>query len=82
MRAAIRGLRQRQPARVVLAAPVAAPDTAAQLRAEVDDLVCLAQPEIFGAIGPFYSDFHQLSDEEVVRALAAPQTGFDETCPG
>jgi predicted phosphoribosyltransferase len=37
----------------------------------VDDLLCLAQPEVFGAIGRFYVDFHQLSDEEVVRALAS-----------
>jgi putative phosphoribosyl transferase len=76
VRAAIRGLRQRDPARVVLAVPVAPPDAVARLRGEVDDLVCLAQPEIFGAIGLFYVDFHQLSDEEVVRALKlAPSTG-------
>lgn len=75
VRAAIRGLRQRGPARVVLAVPVAPPDAVARLRGEVDDLVCLAQPEIFGAIGLFYVDFHQLSDEEVVRALKlAPST--------
>jgi len=71
MRAAIKGLRRRGPARIVLAVPVAPPDTVARLRSEVDDLVCLAQPEVFGAIGLFYVDFHQLSDEEVVRALNA-----------
>jgi putative phosphoribosyl transferase len=69
VRAAIKGLRQRNPAHVVLAVPVAPPDTVARLSAEVDDLVCLAQPQIFGAIGVFYVDFHQLSDDEVVRAL-------------
>lgn len=69
MRAAIKGLRRRDPARVVLAIPVAPPDTVGRLRNEVDDLVCLAQPEIFGAIGLFYVDFHQLSDEEVVQCL-------------
>lgn len=69
VRAAIKGLRRRDPARVVLAIPVAPPDTVGRLRNEVDDLVCLAQPEIFGAIGLFYVDFHQLSDEEVVRCL-------------
>jgi putative phosphoribosyl transferase len=42
----------------------------AQLRSEVDEVVCLAQPEVFGAIGLFYADFHQLTDDEVVRALA------------
>jgi predicted phosphoribosyltransferase len=70
VRAAIRGLRQRGPARLLLAVPVAPPETVAGLRGEVDELVCLAQPEIFGAIGRFYADFHQLSDDEVVRALA------------
>jgi putative phosphoribosyl transferase len=70
VRAAIKGLRQRRPARVVLAVPVAPPDTVARLRREVDDLVCLAQPEVFGAIGLFYADFHQLSDDEVTRGLA------------
>ena len=70
VRAAIKGLRQRRPARIVLAVPVAPPETVAQLEREVDDLVCLAQPEMFGAIGLFYIDFHQLSDDEVVRALA------------
>jgi putative phosphoribosyl transferase len=71
VRAAIKGLHQRHPARIVLAVPVAPPDTVAQLRSEVDDLVCLAQPEVFGAIGLFYADFHQLTDDEVVSALAA-----------
>jgi len=70
VRAAIRGLRKRDPARIVLAVPVAPPETVAALRREVDELVCLAQPLDFGAIGVFYVDFHQLSDEEVVRALA------------
>jgi putative phosphoribosyl transferase len=70
VRAAIRGLRRRQPARLLLAVPVAPPDTVAQLRSEVDEVVCLAQPEVFGAIGLFYADFHQLTDDEVVRALA------------
>jgi len=72
VRAAIKGLRCRQPARIVLAAPVAPPDTVAHLRGEVDELVCLVQPEVFRAIGLFYRDFHQLSDDEVVHALETP----------
>jgi len=71
MRAAIRGLRRREPARVVLAIPVAPPDAVTLLRGEADDVVCLAQPEVFGAIGVFYADFHQLSDDEVLRAIEA-----------
>ena len=81
VRAAIKGLRRRQPARIVLAVPVAPADTAAQLRGEVDDLVCLLQPEVLHAIGLFYSDFHQLSDDEVMRALTAAGDCLPET-PG
>jgi len=69
MRAALKALRRRNPARLVLAVPVAPRDTAAALRAEVDDLVCLAQPEPFHAIGLHYGDFHQVSDDEVLAAL-------------
>jgi putative phosphoribosyl transferase len=69
MRAALRGLRRRNPARLVLAVPVAPPDTIADLRREVDDVVCLAQPSFFGAIGYFYMDFHQLSDDEVIALM-------------
>jgi putative phosphoribosyl transferase len=81
VRAAIKGLRRREPARIVLAAPVAPLDTAAQLRREADDVVCLLQPEVFHAIGLFYSDFHQLSDEEVMSALTAARDCVPET-PG
>lgn len=71
VRAALQGLRHRHPARVVLAVPVAPPDTVAALRAEGHEVVCLAQPEPFYAIGLHYRDFHQLADDEVVAALAA-----------
>ncbi|HET9023191.1 MAG TPA: phosphoribosyltransferase family protein [Burkholderiaceae bacterium] len=69
VRAALRGLRQRNPGRLVLAVPVAPPETIEALRAEVDDVVCLMQPEFFGAIGYFYIDFHQLTDDEVIALL-------------
>ena len=69
MRAALRGLRQRKPARLVLAVPVAPPETIDALRAEVDDVVCLMQPGFFGAIGYFYIDFHQLTDDEVIALM-------------
>ena len=74
MRAALKALRRRGPARLVLAVPVAPADTLAELRREVDDIVCLAQPEPFRAIGCHYQDFHQVSDAEVLAALegAAP----------
>ncbi len=69
MRAALQAIRKRKPKELVLAVPVAPPDTVRQLRREVDNLVCLETPEIFGAIGYFYRDFRQVSDREVVEIL-------------
>lgn len=81
-RAAVRALRERKPARVVLAVPVAAPDTVAALQPEVDELVCLAQPSFFMAVGVHYADFHQVADEEVIEELARAQAGDqDEGIP-
>ena len=70
MRAALRGQRRSHPLKLVLAVPVAPPDTLAALRREVDELVCLETPEPFMAIGMFYRDFNQTSDEEVIELLA------------
>ncbi|MEU4211018.1 alpha/beta family hydrolase [Streptomyces sp. NPDC026206] len=56
-------------ARVVLAVPVAPPDAAAAFREEVDELVCLSTPALFSAVGEWYRDFSQTSDEEVVELL-------------
>jgi putative phosphoribosyl transferase len=74
VRAALTALRRRHPARLVLAVPVAPSDTLALLRAEVDDIVCLAEPYPFHAVGLHYADFHQVGDDEVVAALAAATT--------
>ncbi|MGH6944641.1 MAG: phosphoribosyltransferase [Geminicoccaceae bacterium] len=71
MEAALRAVRRKAPKRLVLAVPVAPPDTIERLRPEVDEVVCLAMPERFGAIGSFYGDFRQLDDDEVIRLLAA-----------
>lgn len=68
-RAAIAALRLLKPARIVLAAPVAPASTCRHLRSEVDDLICLDTPETFYAIGQFYEDFSQVSDEEVTTLL-------------
>lgn len=75
VRAALRALRRRKPARLVLAVPVAPPDVVEQLQAEVDDLVCLAQPPFFNAVGVHYADFHQVPDDEVVRVLEQARIG-------
>jgi len=74
MRAALKGLRRRNPARLVLAVPVAPFDTIDELRKEVDAVVCLAQPSFLGAIGYFYRDFHQLSDDEVITLMRQAPT--------
>jgi predicted phosphoribosyltransferase len=68
-RAALQAIRNRKPKELVLAVPVAPPDTIAELRRDVDNLICLETPELFGAIGYFYRDFGQVSDQEVVAIL-------------
>lgn len=75
VRAALRSLQQRKPARLVLALPVAPPDVIPELRAEVDDLVCVSQPPLFHAVGLHYDDFHQVADDEVIRILAQARPG-------
>ncbi len=70
VRAALAALRRRGAARVVLAVPVAPTDTLARLRGEVDEIVCLARPEPFDAVGSHYVDFRQVDDDEVIASLA------------
>jgi putative phosphoribosyl transferase len=79
VRAALKALRRRKPARLVLAVPVAPSDTLAQLRGEVDDVVCLAEPYPFHAIGLHYVDFHQVGDDEVLAALDAANAPAGDT---
>jgi len=69
VRAALMGVRLNKPERLVLAVPVAPPDTIERLRGEVDDIVCLSTPEGFLAIGQFYTVFDQLTDDAVVDLL-------------
>ncbi len=71
MRVALRAVRARKPAHLVLAAPVAAAETLAALRGEADEVVCVEMPAGLGAIGYYYEDFHQMSDAEVTQLLAA-----------
>jgi len=70
MLAAVKALRQQQPARIVVAVPTASPETCGQLRAEVDDIICAITPEPFHAVGLWYEDFSQTTDEEVRDLLA------------
>lgn len=71
MRAAIRAIKKRRPATLVVATPVAPPDTVASMMQNVDEVVCLEQPMNMYAIGLWYEDFHQVPDEDVVRILDA-----------
>ncbi len=69
MRAALRATRQRGPKKLVMAVPVAPPETLDEFRSLADEIVCLESPVVFGAVGYFYRDFRQVTDEEVVAAL-------------
>jgi putative phosphoribosyl transferase len=68
MRAAVRALRMQEPARLVVAVPIGAAETCALLQEEADETVCAHMPEPFYAVGMWYGDFSQTTDEEV-RAL-------------
>jgi len=69
--AALRDIRGLHPRRLVLAVPVCPPDSAARLRGEADEVICLFEPTLLYGVGQWYRDFGQVSDEEVVAALGA-----------
>ena len=70
MKAALRGARKNRPARLVLAVPVAPREALTELESECDELVCLAAPDPFYAVGAHYGNFDQTSDAEVMSLLA------------
>ena len=69
VRAALQSLQHSRASRLVLALQVAPTDTAARLRAEAAELVCLWQPALFRCVADFYDDFHQIEDDEVIALL-------------
>jgi predicted phosphoribosyltransferase len=71
MKAAVKSMRRLGPVRIVVAVPVAPPETCDEVAAMVDEIVCLVTPDPFWAVGEWYQDFGQTSDEEV-RELATP----------
>jgi predicted phosphoribosyltransferase len=75
MLAAIRALRQQQPAGIVVAVPTAAPETCKALKGEVDEVVCAITPEPFYSVGLWYENFSQTTDDEVRRLLAQTSRG-------
>ena len=70
MYAAIEALRQQNPARIIIAVPTASPDTCEELKKRADEVICAMTPEPFHAVGRWYQDFSQTTDEEVRELLA------------
>ena len=70
MHAAVKALRQRGVAKIVVAVPVGPPDTCREFEDEADETICASTPEFFQAVGQYYDDFSQTSDEEVRELLA------------
>jgi putative phosphoribosyl transferase len=70
MRAAIKALRQREAAKIVVAVPVGPPDTCHEIEEQADETICLSMPEFFQAVGQYYEDFSQTTDEDVRELLA------------
>ena len=70
MRAAVKALRQRGAAKIVVAVPVGPPDTCREIEQEADETICLSTPPFFQAVGQYYEDFSQTSDEDVRELLS------------
>jgi predicted phosphoribosyltransferase len=79
MRAAVAALRAEAPAAIVVAVPIAPPSTCEALAGEVDEIVCALTPEPFHAVGAWYEDFSQTSDEEVRALLERARRGAERT---
>src|SRR4029450_2812524 len=69
MRAAVKALRQRGAAKIVVAVPVGPPDTCHEIEEQADETICLSRPEFFQAVGQYYDDFSQTTDEDVRELL-------------
>ena len=82
MRAAVAALHAQEAARIVVAVPVAPPETCEELKTEVDDVVCDITPEAFYAVGLWYEDFSQTTDEEVHDLLARAPHAQPAVAPG
>ncbi len=83
VRAAVAAVRQGGAARITVATPVIAPDTAAEFRTEGVEVVSILEPTNFQAVGQFYRDFHQIEDDEVVELLKkARLTPWSDTAAG
>ncbi|HLF96894.1 MAG TPA: phosphoribosyltransferase family protein [Methylococcaceae bacterium] len=82
MLAALRAVRAKKPAQLIAAMAVTPPDTLRRLKAEADEIVCLDAPDHFYAVGQFFADFPQVSDEEVIATLSRqPERPAGKTAP-
>jgi putative phosphoribosyl transferase len=81
MRAAVKALQQRSAAKIVVAVPVGPPDTCEELAQEADEGICLSTPSFFQAVGQYYEDFSQTSDDDVRELLtrAAQEISEDKS---
>jgi putative phosphoribosyl transferase len=79
MHAAVAAIKERRPSRIIIAVPTAAPSTCDEFAAEVDELVCVLRPEPFIAVGYWYRQFSQTTDEEVRNLLEQANHGFPAT---
>jgi len=81
MRAAVKALRQSGAAKIVVAVPVGPPDTCREIAQEADETICLSTPEFFQAVGQYYEDFSQTSDDDVRKLLtiAAQEISLDKS---
>lgn len=82
MRAAVEAVRRRGPARVVVAVPVSSREAAAEFSELADAFVCVAAPENFGAVGYYYRDFSQLTDDDVIALMRQARALRSEPFPG
>src|SRR5947199_5940580 len=78
MRAAVKALRQRGVTRIVVAVPVGPPDTCREIEHEADETICLSTPPFFQAVGQYYEDFSQTSDEDVRELLSQAAQDMSE----
>jgi putative phosphoribosyl transferase len=82
MRAAVTALRKQRPGRIVIAVPVASQDACDEFRADVDDIICGITPAQFHAVGVWYEDFSQTTDEEVQQLLRAAHRRAEQRTGG
>jgi len=75
MKAAVQAVRQHAPARVIVAVPVGAPETCRALREIADEVICAETPSSFSAVGQWYRDFSQTTDDEVIALLKGQPEG-------